>query len=88
MFAVYKRRENLWFAVVKSPNTTSLTPVGLSRRKIYFLVKHLLIQSLKSPKKFTQPQISIKNKYRPVPAETLQKDTIQLSHMSLTTSVT
>jgi hypothetical protein len=29
MFALYTRRENLWFAVVKSPNTTSLTPVGL-----------------------------------------------------------
>jgi hypothetical protein len=29
MFALYMRRENLWFAVVKSPNTTSLTPVGL-----------------------------------------------------------
>jgi hypothetical protein len=26
---LYARRENLWFAVVKSPNTTSLTPVGL-----------------------------------------------------------
>jgi hypothetical protein len=25
---LYTRRENLWFAVVKSPNTTSLTPVG------------------------------------------------------------
>ena len=28
-FALYTRRENLWFAVVKSPNTTSLTPAGL-----------------------------------------------------------
>jgi hypothetical protein len=29
MFALYKSGENLWFAVVKSVNTTSLTPVGL-----------------------------------------------------------
>jgi hypothetical protein len=55
---------------------------GWHRREMFSFVKILLIQPLKSLKKFTQPQISTKNKYPPL-AENLQKDIIQLSHLSL-----
>jgi hypothetical protein len=42
----------------------------------------------KSKKNFTQPQISIKKVNTHPRPKTLQKDTIQLSYMSFTTSVT
>jgi hypothetical protein len=60
---------------------------GWYRREMFFLVNHL-IQPLKS-QHFSLPNLKyqLKNKYPPWP-KTLQKDTIQLSHMSFTTSVT
>jgi hypothetical protein len=56
---------------------------------MFFLMKGLLIKPLKSQNIFTQPQISIKkiNTHYPWP-KPLQKNAIQLSHMSFTTSVT
>jgi hypothetical protein len=51
------------------------------------VVKMLLIQPLKS-QKIILPNLKyqLKNKHPPLP-KTLQKDTIQLSHMSFTTFV-
>jgi hypothetical protein len=56
----------------------------------FFLVKILRIQPLKSQKNFAQTNLKYELKIlytHPWP-KTLQKDTIQLSHMSFTTSVT
>jgi hypothetical protein len=55
---------------------------------MFLLVNILLIQHLKSKKKY-YPTSNINQKINTHPwAKTLQKDAIQLSHMSFTTSVT
>jgi hypothetical protein len=63
---------------------------GVGRREMFFLPNVLLIQPLKSVKKFLPNlKYQLRNKYPPlVWSKTFQKDTIQLSHMSFTTSVT
>jgi hypothetical protein len=56
---------------------------------MFFLVNILLIQPLKSHKIFLPNlKYQLKNKYPPLAKNFIKKDTIQLSHMSFTTSVT
>jgi hypothetical protein len=58
------------------------------RREKIFVGKILLTQPLKS-KKFDYPTLNINYKINTHPwPKTLEKDTIQLSHVSFTTSVT
>jgi hypothetical protein len=61
---------------------------GGHRREMFFVAKILLTQPLKS-QKFDYPtsNINLKINTHPLP-KTLQKDTFQLSHVSITTSVT
>jgi hypothetical protein len=61
---------------------------GWHRKEMFFVAKILLTQPLKSHK-FDYPTSKINSKINTHPwPKTLQKDTIQLSHMSFTTSVT
>jgi hypothetical protein len=61
---------------------------GASKRNI-LLGKCFADPTVKKSKQFfTQPQISIKKMHTHPWPKTLQKDTVQLSHMSFTTSVT
>jgi hypothetical protein len=61
---------------------------GWHRREMVFVAKILLTQPLKS-KKIDYPTLNINLKINIHPwPKTLQTDTIQMSHMSFTTSVT
>jgi hypothetical protein len=64
---------------------------GWHRREMFFLVKILLKDPIIKKSKFFLPNLKyqLTNKYPPLAQKPLQKDTIQLSHMSVnTTSVT
>jgi hypothetical protein len=43
MFALYTRRENLWFAVVNCPNTISLTPVGFNYSFLLYEIRNIIV---------------------------------------------
>jgi hypothetical protein len=66
----------------------AITRRNLVPKKIFFLGKNVADPTIKSQNFLPNLKYQLKIKYPPLAKNWLQKDTIQLSHMSFTTSVT